>query len=224
MKILSERITIPQAASALLATVYLSGFLVLNAHLGKYGVFAFDLASFRYLIAGTLFLAFLVVWYLFPGKEVVFGKKWFAQELDANHKKDMQPSWDRISFVNSIVRILFMTCLAASLFSTALMGLTEAMPFYYYLMVLFLVAYPWDFLNLDIRYPRANLVFELGTKALGILVFLVGINLPEVLDSAENAGMILFLSLLTSFSSPTMGSVLVIYGNITLRKSCSGFS
>ena len=75
IKRLGAQMTIAQAAAGILAAVYLCGFVVLNAYLGKRGVLAFDLASFRYLIAGTLFAAFLIIWYLFPGRAVFFGTK-----------------------------------------------------------------------------------------------------------------------------------------------------
>jgi len=97
---LSAQTTIVQAASGILAAVYLCGFVVLNAYLGKRGVFDFDLASMRYLIAGTLFAVFLVVWYLFPGRAVFFGTKWLKQEIDAIHMQGLASSWAAVVYLN----------------------------------------------------------------------------------------------------------------------------
>ena len=100
--------------------------------------------------------------------------------------------------------------MAAALFSTSLMGSMEAMPFYYYLMVLFLVALPWDVLDLDVRYPRTNLLFELVAKVLGSLVFLAGIILPGVIHSTEDVPMAVAV-MLTVFRSPTMSVFLFFW-------------
>ena len=169
--VLGWRITIPQAASAILAGTYLAGFLVLNAHLGKRGIFDFSLANSRYLIAGVLFIVFLVIWYLFAGRAIIFAKKWIDEDIESATERGLGPIWHFVILVNAFIRVGFFTCISAASFSLTLLGSAEPKVFFIYLIVLFLVAYPWDFLNFDHRFPRANQVFELATRAVGILVF-----------------------------------------------------
>ena len=224
-----DQLTIPQAASAVLATVYLSGFVVINAHLGKHGVFAFDLASFRYLSAGTLFGAFLVVWYLFPGRALLLSTERIAREIEVARNADLAPGWGRMAYVNFAVRMLFMTCLAAMLFAAFPMG-TETGLFYYYLMILFLVVYPWDVLNLDVRYPRANIVFELVTKVGGGLAFVttVGLDSPATVLFLSFCVLLMYAALvMDSFErfriTGDMITYNVIYSVVFVILSSAGF-
>ena len=169
--VLGWRITIPQAVSAILAGTYVAGFLVLNAHLGKRGIFDFGLADWRYLIAGVLFVAFLIIWYLFAGRAIIFAKKWIDGDIEYATEQGLGPIWHFIILVNAFIRVGFFTCISSAFFSLTLLESSEPKEFLIYSIVLFLVAYPWDFLNLDHRFPRANQVFELATMAVGILVF-----------------------------------------------------
>ena len=116
------KITIPQAASFILAGIYLSGFLGLNVHLGKHGVFDFDLASSRYLIVGVLFFSFLVFWYLFGGRAIIFGTKRLRNELALVERSDLGPVWKGLSYVNFLIELTFQHLLSAALFSHLILG------------------------------------------------------------------------------------------------------
>lgn len=177
------QLPIPQAAPVVLAAVYLAGFVVINAHLGKHGVVAVDLASLRYLSAGTLFCAFLVIWYLFPGRTLLLSTERLAKAIAITRNAGLAPGWAHMAYVNWAVKMLFMTCLSAVLFATIPMGRTETGPFSFYLLILFLVAYPWDVLDCDVRYPRANIIFELFTRVTGGLIFAatVGLGSPTTM-------------------------------------------
>ena len=174
--VLGWRITTPQAASTILAGTYLAGFLVLNAHLGKRGIFDFSLANSRYLIAGVLFIAFIVFWYLFAGRAIIFAKKWIDEDIDSATECGLGPIWHFVILVSAFVRAGFFTCISAAFFSLTLLGSAEPKEFLIYLIAFFLIAYPWDFLNFDHRFPRANQVFGLATRAVGILVFFKTVN------------------------------------------------
>ena len=171
------KITIPQAASFILAGIYLSGFLGLNVHLGKHGVFDFDLASSRYLIVGVLFFSFLVFWYLFGGRAIIFGTKRLRNELALVERSDLGPVWKGLSYVNFLIELTFQHLLSAALFSHLILGDKEPTWFLRYLIVLFLILYPWDSLNLDRRFPRAHQILNLTTKTSAILLFLITITL-----------------------------------------------
>ena len=152
------------------------GFLVLNAHLGKRGIFDFDLASSRYLIASVPFVVFLVCWYIFAGREIIFGKNWLSKEIALATRCGLGPIWKYLIFIKFFARLVFFTCLSAAFFSHAILGNKETEWVFRYLIILFLIACPWDFLNFDLRFPRTNQVFELTTKTLGIFVFFTTIN------------------------------------------------
>ena len=176
-----------QAASIILAGVYLAGFLVLNAHLGKWGFYDFDLANSRHLIAGGLFVGFLVFWYLFAGRAIILMPKWLRGDLAFAKEHGLSPIWNFVAFVNSLVKVWFLTCLSATFFSFVILGRAELYPVYAYLVVLFLIAYPWDFLNYDVRFPRASQVFEFVSKAMMISIFFITI------DSVASPTMTVFL-------------------------------
>ena len=165
-----------QTASIILAGVYLAGFLVLNAHLGERGLYDFDLANSRHLIAGGLFVGFLVSWYLFAGRAIILSKKRLDEEIASAQEHGLSSIWYALVLINGLIRLGFLTCLSAAFFSTTILGSTESYPVYFYLATLFLIAYPWDILNFDLRFPRANQVFEFVSKAAMILVFFITIN------------------------------------------------
>ena len=169
--VLGGQITTPQAASAILAGTYMAGFLVLNAHLGKHGIFDFSLANSRYLIAGALFIMFLVIWYLFAGRSIIFVKKWMDEDIASATELGLGPIWHLVIVISAFMRAGFFTCISAAFFSLTLWGGAETKEFLIYCLALFLIAYPCGFLNFDIRFPRVNQVFEFATRAVGILVF-----------------------------------------------------
>ena len=168
---LGWRLTIPQAASAILAGTYLAGFLVLNSHLGKRGIFDFSLANSRYLIAGVLFIVFLVIWYLFAGRSIIFAKKWIDEDIESAIELGLGRSWHIIIQLSAILRVVFFTCISSAAFSVTISGSAKPREFLIYLLALFLIAYLSDFLNFDRRFPRAYLIFEPASRAVGILVF-----------------------------------------------------
>ena len=149
---------------------------MLNAHLGERGLYDFDLANSRHLIAGGLFVGFLVSWYLFAGRAIILVKKWIYEDTSSAEEHGLSSIWYALIFINSWIKLGFLTCLSAAFFSTAVLGSTESSPVYVYLVSLFLIAYPWDILNFDLRFPRANLVFEFISKATMILVFFITLN------------------------------------------------
>lgn len=163
------RMTIPQTAAMVLAGVYISGFLVINAHLSERGIVDFELGSSRYLIAGGLFFAFLVFWYLFPGHAVIVATKDLTRKLDLSASSALV----RISSISVLfARFCFLTCLSATFFSAVVLG-NQGIWFSKYVVPFFLFAYLGGSLGLDLRFPRASRGIELVALALGILVFFI---------------------------------------------------
>ena len=66
----------PKALAIGLTVVYISGFLVLNSYLNRFGIMEFDIISSRYLVPGAIFIFYLICFYLFAGRNIVLGKKW----------------------------------------------------------------------------------------------------------------------------------------------------
>ena len=57
-----------QALPAAGLATYVFGFLATNIHLGKFGIFEFDLISSRYVLVGILYFFFVASWYCFAGQ------------------------------------------------------------------------------------------------------------------------------------------------------------
>ena len=192
----SGSVTLPQALSVIIVGIYVTGFVAINGHLNKRGVVDFGLANSRYLAAGALHLAFLAIWYLFAGRAIV-KKAWIAEEIGRATALGLSPIWRFVIAISSITRLVFFTCLSAVAFSFLLLDDSKPRAFYTYLFLLFLIAYPWDFLNLDLRFPRANQLFELLTRAAGLLVFftMVGVSSPTMAVLLHFGGISLFTNL-----------------------------
>ena len=173
---LGWQVTPVQTVSVILAGVYLAGFLVLNAHLGKWGLYDFDLANSRHLIAGWLFVGFLVSWYLFAGRAIILLKKRLDDEITFAKEHGLSSFWHALVYLNSWIKLGFLTCLSAAFFSSIFLGSTESRSVFAYLLGLFLIAYLWDILNFDLRFPRANQALEFVSKAGMILVFFITIR------------------------------------------------
>lgn len=171
LNVLGWRITIPQAVSAIVVGAYLSGFISLNTHLSKYGVFVFDLADSRYLLVGVLFFLFLLSWYFFAGRAIISVMKRIDEQIEFATKLDLGAIWYFAIFLNQWINIAFLTCLSAAFFSMLLLGNTEPIWLFVCLYVLFLIEYSLSSLNFDVRFPRMKQVFELVTRTAAILVF-----------------------------------------------------
>jgi hypothetical protein len=65
-----------------LGTIYLCGFLTLNSHLYKYGVVELGIASTEYLVAGAIFVIYLVVYGLFAGRGMVMSQRWLEEKIE----------------------------------------------------------------------------------------------------------------------------------------------
>ena len=161
----------PKALAIGLAVVYISGFLVLNAYLNRFGVVEFDLVSSRYLVPGAIFIFYLVCFYLFAGRNIVFVKKWLGDDIKQLCETGAHPFWAFIAFIHSIVNMAFFLCLSAALFSSTAFFQSETSMFYGVLVIAFIFSYFFDLTNLDVRYPKANLIFQFIFKIPAIFVF-----------------------------------------------------
>lgn len=161
----------PMVYAFLVASLYVCGFLVLNAHLAKYGVEDYEFIDARYFLAGASFAFFLVCFYLFAGRAVLNMPRWVQEDVGHFHKIGAHPSWFVIAFLHSLVSAAFSCCLSAALFSLAAFGNLETALFYAVLAGAFFILYTFDITNLDIKFPRTHLVISLTVKVLAIIAF-----------------------------------------------------
>jgi hypothetical protein len=148
------------------AALYVCGFLVLNSHLAKHGVFDFEFVDARYFLAGATFAFYLVCFYLFGGRAILFTPRWLGQALQRMNSDGRKPFWSFVLFVHSILTLVFFCCLSAGLFTSIAISRAETTAFYAALGGAFFLKYTLDITNLDLKFPRASqaimILAELG--------------------------------------------------------------
>ncbi|MGZ8923450.1 MAG: hypothetical protein ACXW0M_08865 [Methylosarcina sp.] len=161
----------PAAYALLAASLYVFGFLVLNANLAKHGIVDFEFVDARYILAGASFTFFLVCFYLFAGRAVLHTPKWLKEGIDHYQKLGLKPRWSIVVFANSLVYATFACCLSAGIFSLTAFGDVETAFFYAVLVGAFFVLYTLDVTNLDLRFPRTHLVLALAIRLAATIAF-----------------------------------------------------
>ena len=154
----------PFVYALLAASIYVFGFLVLNAHLAKHGIVDYDFVDTRYIFSGASFVFFLICFYLFAGRTVLHTPRWLEEDMRHYKKLGFKSGWTHVVFVNSLVNMGFQCCLSAALFSSTAFGDIETAFFYALLAVAFFILYTLDVTNLDIRFPRTHLVVLLAVR------------------------------------------------------------
>ena len=82
-----------QAAALFIAIIYACGFLTLNSYFYRYGVSEIGIASSSYLVAGSIFILYMVTYGLFGGRAIVLMITW----LDRNIKKTASIKYPSLS-------------------------------------------------------------------------------------------------------------------------------
>lgn len=154
-----------------LGLIYVCGFLILNSHFYKYGIVDLGIASSDYLVAGALFMLYITTYALFGGRAIVLGKTWMSNNINYLINQNSHKSGKTVAFVHSFVVVIFLNCLSAALFSTYAFSQFESLWFYMVLSVAFMIRYPMDVFNWDIKYPLADLIIDSIIKMIAIYVF-----------------------------------------------------
>lgn len=195
----------PAAYGMVVGVLYVCGFLVLNSNLAKHGVLDVEFVNARYFLAAASFVFYSLCFYLFAGRAVFFAKKWLGEDLELMRKRGVSTKWFPILFFHSQLHALFFLCLSSALFTSTAIGSAETTAFYLVLLLSFLVLYPLDVKNLDIRYPRITEIvkilvksgavgafFALGSSKVLVPVFFsyltIFLFINMVLDSLERHG------------------------------------
>lgn len=157
---------------ALAAVVlYVAGFLVLNSNLAKSGVVDIEFIDARYFLSGASFVFFLVCFYLFAGRAVLFTPKWLGENLKRVNKDNPRPFWSFVVFIHSFITATFFCCLSAALFTSFAIGSAESALFYAALAGAFFILYTFDVTNLDVKFPRFSETVTIVAKLIAIYAF-----------------------------------------------------
>jgi hypothetical protein len=154
-----------------LGTIYLCGFLTLNSHLYKYGVVELGIASTEYLVAGAIFVLYLVVYGLFAGRGIVMAQRSLGQTINHLRESGAPAVSPRVAFIHLLIEMAFHHCLSAALFSVFAFGQVESAGFYAVLSISFIISYTMDISNWDIRHPFSHLIIDAVLKLIAVFSF-----------------------------------------------------
>ncbi|MDN5942338.1 MAG: hypothetical protein L0H94_10680 [Nitrospira sp.] len=180
----------------IIAMFYLSGFLVQNAHLSQFGLSDFEFVSGRYLLAAANFAFFLVCFYLFAGRAVLYTPRWLSEDIQQVNRVRQSRFWSVVVFVHSFSRFIFFCCLSAALYTTTALGQIETAWFYAVLSGAFFITYTLDISNFDVRFLRANEIVQIIVEVLAIYAFFAG---PKIINMVGVFGLYLVIALYINF-------------------------
>ena len=177
----SWKIASPQTFSIVIAGIYISGFLVLNAHLSNRGFFSLELANSRYLIAGVLFAVFLLFWCAFAGLATIGQEQMASAEINFETKRGLGTIWQVVIVSKSFIRILFGICVSATLFSWLVLGNNEeTLRFLLYSAPILLILGSITFVCRTLPWPRLGQVSDFATMFGPIPVFFTVISIESM--------------------------------------------
>lgn len=154
-----------------LGTIYLCGFLTLNSHLYQYGVVELGIASTEYLVAGAIFVLYLVVYGLFAGRGIVMSQRSLGQQIDYLRESSAPAIFPIIAFIHLFIEMAFLHCLSAAIFSIFAFGQVESAGFYAALTMVFIISYAMNTSNWDTRHPFAHLIIDAVLKLFAVFSF-----------------------------------------------------
>ena len=168
----SWKIASPQTISLFIAGIYISGFLVLNAHLSDRGFFSLELANSRYLTAGVLFAVFLLFWFAFAGRATIGQEQMASAEINSVTERGLGAIWQALIVIKSFIRIVACICASAALFSLMVLGNNEGtLRFILYLIPIVLILASITSACRTLNSPRLGQVFDFGTIFVPIPVY-----------------------------------------------------
>jgi hypothetical protein len=185
----------PSFYALVVGVLYAAGFFVLNAYLAKFGIFDIDFINPRYFIAGASFVIFLVCFFVFAGRAIVHASKWVQQEIEKLTKDRPSNFWSIIAGVHGFANVILACCLSAATFTSLAVDYAESIVFYAALGAGFIIGYPLDFTNLDVKYPRTSGIVMLTMKSFAVYTFFAygGIG-PTLIVFSIYFGIMLFIN------------------------------
>lgn len=170
----------------LVGVIYICGFLTLNSHFYKYGVVELGIASSEYLVAGSIFTLYIVIYGLCGGRAAVLSEKWMNQRIDHLEENNAPPIAHVIVSLHSLVEIAFLHCASAAVFSMFAFEQHEGIRFYVVLLFTGLISHILDITSFDIKYPFADTIIDLILKSFTVYSFFN-------LSSSVNMFLVLFV-------------------------------
>ena len=176
--------------------IYVFGFVATNTHLGKFGIYEFDLASSRYVIVGILYVVFLAFWCFFAGRSVL-EMEWYEAEVE-----EQDTFGSRLS---EWIELGYSICVSTALFALIFLGSADAV-FFCALAALGWIIEPrwenlWESKGLYRHFPWGEWIMYPSMRVLAITLFFSTIEI-------DSLAMSLFIHLL----------VLTLYARFVLRK------
>ena len=163
--------TAPRLGGAVLVILYVAGFLVINSHLSSLGITDFRIANPQYISAGALYLAFIGLFGLMPGLALMNGPRDTEALINLFREVGANPAWNFFAAAYVFFEVFFKLCLASAFFSSLAFGHVPVLLFYQVLILAFVVLYPLDVLNFDLKRPRAFILLKLVFFATAVITF-----------------------------------------------------
>ena len=186
-----------QALPTAALSIYVCGFLATNAHLGRFGIFDFDLINSRYVVVGILYCIFVGFWLFFVG-HFLWGRVWYDDEIEEKNS-----IW---SSLPARIHWLFLICVSTALFTLIFHERAEAGYFCALAAVLRIISPWWENLwesrGLYSRFPLGDSAIEPAVSVLAIVLFFATMGVDAL-------GMIVFFHFL----------VMSIYGRFILQRA-----
>lgn len=151
--------------------LYASGFLVLNSNLARSGILDVEFVNARYLLAGLSFLFFIVCFYLFAGRAVLFTPTWLKEDLAWVNRSGRKPFWSIVALIHSLITALFFCCLSTVFFTSIAINNAEFKSFYAVLIGSFFITYTLDVTNFDVKFPRFTTIVKIIIELIALYVF-----------------------------------------------------
>jgi hypothetical protein len=175
---------------------YLSGFLVLNAHLAGFAIAELAIVSTRYVLAASNFAAFLLFYIIFALRPVLFIHEFITatgQRVSTTGRRTWL--WAAVVAARSVAHPLFLHCFAASFYSYVAMGQARTGGMYFALLsIVFGVSYMIETSGLATRFPRATELVDLIADLTGVAVFFASIGSPTTTVFWQYLGLSLYLN------------------------------
>lgn len=174
----TNKLSIPQALdvtvkcfAVFMGAMYVCGFLTVNSHLGRYGVFNLAITDINYILAGASFTFFIFSYVLFGGRGIVFGKKWMSEDIELLIRKGSPPISAPLAFIHSLIDVPFLHCLSATLFIGIAIDQGQSFWFYCILITISMISYTLDISNFDIKRPFVHIIIDGVLKAVAIITY-----------------------------------------------------
>ena len=177
--------TLWRATVIVSAGVPVTGFLTLNGHLSKFGLYDFSIVNSHLISAGTLFTIFISLWFVVVGYPLITRDTDYKEEIEIVRDLGFDNTWIRIVKLNFYIRLGFVACLPCILFTSILEGRPITL-LNYWIFVPAILFYIWNRLgNSQNRLSESTSYYRIA-YIVELIVFFVGIQLFAIaLASSE---------------------------------------